>query len=416
MRSAITASWALFLGIALLMLGNGLQGTLLGLRATLEGFPTLVTGLVMSGYYTGFLAGSTVTPMLVKRVGHIRVFAALASLASTSALIHAVFLEPIVWIAMRLLTGFCFAGLYVVAESWLNNMADNTTRGQLLSVYMVIVFGSIACGQFLLNLADPGSFELFILISVLVSFALVPISLTPHPMPDFTTPANLSLKRLYKISPLGVIGSLGVGTAQGALFGMGAVYAKSIGLSLGEIAWFMAIIVIGGVVFQWPAGHLSDKFDRRRIITLITFSAAAIACVIVFLPTTSSWVLFPLVCLFGGLCLPLYSLCIAHTNDYLEPEQMVAASSSLVLIGGIGSSVGPLMVSALMSGIGPAGFFWFLAAIQASIGVFAIWRMGIRKAKPLEEQGHYAAIPFRTSPVVAAMASQAFEDEKEHDA
>ncbi len=221
MRTTIVASWALFLGIAMIMLGNGLQGSLLGLRATVEGFATATTGFVMSAYYVGFLLGSSLTPKLVKRVGHIRVFTALASMASAAVLLHAVFTTPAAWTAMRIVTGFSYAGLYVVAESWLNDRATNETRGQLLSVYMVIMVGGMGSGQLLLNVADPAGFELFILVSVLVSAALVPIALTAFAAPDFAAPSHVGVKQLYEISPLGVFGAFGTGIAHGAAFGMG---------------------------------------------------------------------------------------------------------------------------------------------------------------------------------------------------
>ena len=421
MLAVVAASWALFLGIGLIMLGNGLQASLLGVRAELEGFPTVVTGLVMTGFYIGFLAGSTLGPRLVRRVGHIRVFAALASLASTAVLIHAIMVDPVSWTAMRLVTGFCYAGLYVVAESWLNDRATNETRGQLLSVYMVVMFSGMAGGQLLLNLADPGSFELFILASVLVSLALVPILLTVSPAPEIGVPASIGLGGLYRVSPLGVIGCLGTGMAHGALFGMGAVYAKTTGLSVVEVSLFMAAAILGGVVLQWPIGRLSDRFDRRRVMTVVTFVAAstAMAATVMtgpFGPEIPIWGLLLLMAVFGGMTLPMYSLSIAHTNDFLEPEQMIAASGGLVLAGGIGAIFGPITVAGVMSFMGPAGFFWSLGAIHAAIGAFAIYRMTRRAAVPVEEQGAFVSVPPPASPIAAALNPEGPEIEDEsHD-
>ncbi|MEM7226863.1 MAG: MFS transporter, partial [Pseudomonadota bacterium] len=232
MIAAIASSWALLLGMALLMIGNGLQGSLLGIRATLEGFPTAATGILMSGYYAGFLAGSIMTPRLVARVGHVRVFAALASLASTAILIQALWVEPVPWTMIRLITGFCYAGLYVIAESWLNAQATNQNRGQLLSVYMVIVLGGAAAGQGLLNVADPSGAALFILVSVLVSLALIPMLLSSGRTPPFETPQPVGILELYRVSPTGVVGYFGVMMANGAYFGMAAVYGREIGLSI----------------------------------------------------------------------------------------------------------------------------------------------------------------------------------------
>lgn len=410
MFSAVSSVWALLLGIALLMLGNGLQGTLLGLRATLEGFPTAVTGLVMTGYYAGFLLGSTITPKIVGRVGHIRVFAALASLASAAALIYGIFVDPWVWGAVRLVTGFSYAGLFVVAESWLNDRATNETRGKILSVYMIITLGGMAAGQLLLNLADPRGIELFILISVLVSVALVPVSLTASPAPAFDAPRPVGLRQLYRISPLGVLGMLGTGLAQAIVFGMGAVYARGAGLSIAETSLFMGAILIGGMVLQWPVGWLSDIMDRRRVITGVSFMAALLAVAAATIPDLPGGGLLVLACLFGGMNLPLYSLCIAHTNDYLEPAQMVGASASLVLVGGFGAVLGPLAAAAAMAATGVDGFFLALAAVNGAIGVFALYRMTRRAATPVGEQGVFVAIPPRGSPMAAALNPEAPED------
>lgn len=415
MRATIVASWALFLGIAMIMLGNGLQGSLLGLRATVEGFSTATTGLVMSAYYVGFLLGSSLAPKLVKRVGHIRVFTALASMASAAVLLHAVFTTPAAWTAMRIVTGFSYAGLYVVAESWLNDRATNETRGQLLSVYMVIMLGGMGGGQLLLNVADPAGFELFILVSVLVSAALIPIALTAFAAPDFSAPSHVGLKRLYEISPLGVFGAFGTGMAHGAAFGMGAVYARNVGLSVGEISYFMAAPFLGGVLLQWPIGHLSDRVDRRRIITIVTFVAAIVAFAAIPVSGQSTLALLVLMCLFGGMSLPLYSLCLAYTNDHLEPSQMVAASATLVFVGGAGAIFGPTLAAVLMSVIGSNGFFWWLGSIHAGIGVFAIYRMTKSDATPVEEQTHYVPVPSRASPVAAYLTHSMVGDEMDRD-
>ena len=417
MLSVVASSWALFLGIALIMLGNGLQGSLLGLRASLEGFPTAVTGFVMSAYFVGFLAGSTLVPRLVRRVGHIRVFAALASLASAAVLVHSVYVTPPSWGAMRLVTGICFAGLYVVAESWLNDRATNETRGQLLSVYMVIMLAGMGAGQFLLNLADPASFELFVLISVLVSLALIPILLTAAPVPDFQTPSPVSLRQLYRISPLGVLGTLGTGMAQGGLVGMGAVFATEAGYSIAEVSIFMAAAMFGGMLLQWPVGRFSDRFDRRRVLTVVTFLAAICAIVASmvagpFAETAPAWAIFALISVFGGMNMPMYSLTIAHTNDHLEPSQMVAASGSLVLVGGIGAAFGPVTLAGMMSVMGPTGYFWGLGLIHAAIGFFALYRMSRRASRPLDDQGAFVAVPPRASPVAAYLTPESPEAEE----
>ncbi|MDX2313145.1 MAG: MFS transporter [Gammaproteobacteria bacterium] len=415
MFSAIRSAWALLFGLALLMAGNGLQGTLLGVRASIEGFSTQTTGFVMTGYYVGFLLGSILGPKLVKNVGHIRVFAALASILSAAMLLHSIFVEPITWFAIRVMNGFAVAGLYLVVESWLNDAATNRTRGQLLSVYMVILLGGMAAGQFLLNVADPAGFELFILVSVLVSLSLVPISLSVTRAPKFDTPSRVSWRTMYESSPLGVVGCFIVGIAQGALLGMGAVYANEIGMGVADVSLFMAMTLAGGMVLQWPIGRLSDIFDRRVIITAVTILAAIVALVGALLGEQSTPILLAAIFVFGGLCFSLYSLCIAHSNDHLQPEQMVAASGTLILVGGLGASAGPALAAALMSVFGPAGFFWCLCAVHAAIGLFALYRMTRRAAVPTDEQTVYQPMPVRATPLAANITQASIRDHRDRD-
>ncbi len=405
MISTVISCWALLLGVALLMVGNGLQGTLLGVRASFEGFPTAITGILMSGYFAGFLGGSLLTPKLVARVGHVRVFAALASLASAAILLHVVFINPVSWTLMRLVSGLSYAGLYVVAESWLNDQASNENRGQLLSVYMVIMLGGMAAGQGLLNLADPSGPELFILVSVLVSLALIPMLLSAGRIPAVEAPTPVGIRELYRASPTGVVAAFGTLLAHGAVFGMGAVYAREAGLSLREVSLFMALVLIGGVSWQWPIGRLSDRYDRRLVMTVVSFLAAAFALVAAALVGRSGTGLFAAIWLFGGMTLPMYSLCIAYTNDYLRPDQIVDASGTLVLVGGLGASLGPVTAAAMMTLFGPNGFLWWLATIHGAIGLFAIYRM-TRRATP-EEQGAYVAMPPRATPIASAIYAEA---------
>ena len=409
MTTAIRPVWALFLGIALIMLGNGLQGTLLTLRASLEGFTTSTVGIVMTGYYLGFLGGSLIAPRAVLSVGHVRVFAALASLASTSVLVHILFVDPLTWFLMRMVTGFAYAGLYVVAESWLNDRATNETRGQLLSIYMIVMFVGVASGQLLLNVASPQGFELFIIASVLVSIALIPILISASPTPRFSEPTKMSFTRLYEVSPLGVFGCIGTGIAHSATFSMGALYGQKMGYSVAQISLFMGLITLGGIVLQWPIGWLSDRFDRRKVLTYVTLIAAAVALAAIAVAQVSTTGLLVLMGLFGGLSLPMYSLCIAHTNDHLEPTQMVSASASLVFIGGLGACAGPFSASLLMSGLGPEGLFWTLAGAHGAIGMFALYRMSRRDPVPLEEQYHYPNAPARTTPIASTLATQESE-------
>jgi len=413
MIAAILSCWALLLGLGLLMLGNGLQGTLLGLRASLEGFPTTTTGLVMTGYFAGYVLGSLVVPALIRNVGHVRVFAALAAIASAAVLLHAVFVQPLPWFAMRVMVGFCFAGLYLITESWLNDIATNETRGQLLSVYMVVVMGGMGLGQLLLNVADPGGFHLFVLISVLVSVAVVPMLLTAAPAPEFSAPQPIRIRRLYQASPLGIVGCFATGLAQGSVFGMGAVFAASLGFTVSQVSWFMMAFGIGGMVLQWPLGWLSDGMDRRKVIVGATTASAIIASVAIAAAGHSPDLLIAVMALYGGLSVPLYSLFIAHTNDHLEPRQRVPASAALVMLGGIGSVLGPPLSATVMSRFGAPAFLAFLATVHVLVTAFGAWRMLRSEPVPIEDQLHYAPVPPRGSPYGAGVASRTVRDDDE---
>jgi len=379
------------------MLGDGLQGTLLAVRAFREGFATLTTGFVMSAFYAGFLGGSLLAPKIVTRVGHVRVFAALAAVASAAILVHAVFVSPTAWVLLRLISGFCFAGLYIVAESWLNDRASNETRGQVLSLYMVITYLAIGISQLFLTLSDPVGYPLFVLTSILISVAVVPLLLSASPSPRFEESHTVSLVELYRISPLGVVGMFGIGMAMAALFALGPVYAGRIGLTTAQISYFMAAPVLTTVLFQWPIGHLSDQRDRRHVLIVVTFLAALSAAVCAFATQWSAVGLTIAFGLLGGFSLPVYALCIAHTNDHLAPEQMVAASGGLVLAGGIGAVLGPLTVSFIMDLWNDSGFFWMLATTHAAIGGYGVYRMFKRRSPSLEQQGHHAPAVFRPS-------------------
>ncbi|PIQ97714.1 MAG: MFS transporter [Nitrospinae bacterium CG11_big_fil_rev_8_21_14_0_20_56_8] len=401
---------ALLLGIALIMLGNGLQGTLLALRASLEGFSTLVIGLVMSGYYVGFLLGSSIAPRIVQRVGHIRVFAALASVASAAVLLHILVISPAWWILFRLVTGFCFSGLYVVTESWLNHGTTNEYRGRTFAIYMMIQLGGVGGGQLLLNAGQPGGFTLFLLVSILVSIAVVPILVTVSPVPDFSAPTHVSIRRLYEISPLAFWGGIGAGILSGGFWSLGPIFAEKVGLSLAQISYFMVIVTLGGMVGQWPIGRLSDRHDRRKVIALDTFLAAGVALAAALVSTHLPGGLYVLAFGFGVFSFPLYSLIVAHTNDHLQPSEMVAASGSLIIIVGVGASLGPFLAGAMITVMGAPGFFIMLALFHAAIGGYGLYYMNSRERTPLEEQVSFVSVSPRMSPVAATIAPQIVQE------
>ncbi len=388
--TALKSSWALLLGFGVLMLGDGLQGTLLAVRADIEGFSATVTGLIMSAFYGGFLIGSISCPRITTKVGHIRVFAALAALASASILVHALFVNITVWIILRLLSGFCFAGLYIVAESWLNDRASNETRGQLLSLYMVVTYFGVGAGQLMLNLAAPTDYPLYILTSVLISVAVVPLLLSAGSPPTFHESINISLRELYRISPLGIVSMFVVGLVTATFFALGPVYGQRIGLDIENISYFMAAAVVGTVLLQGPIGVLSDWFDRRIVLTIVTILTSMAAVLCVFAVEYSNQLILLSAGLFGGLAFPLYSICIAYTNDHLKPNQMIAASGALVLTGGIGAVLGPIATAIIMDQFGKQFFFWSMAAVTGLLGLYALYRMTRSVAVPLDKQGHNA--------------------------
>lgn len=405
------SAWALFLGIGLMMLGSGLQGTLLAVRATSESFGEATTGLIMSGYYMGFFVGSVIVPRILGDVGHIRVFAALATIASSSVLLHSVFVEPWFWTLMRLITGFSYAGLYIVSESWLNGVSTNKNRGALLAVYMVIVQMAIAGGQFLLLTSDPDGHVLFILVSVIVSLSLVPLAITTTRAPTFEKPTKISLMDVYRASPTGVIGSFLNGLGYGAIFSIGAVYASSVGFTIGQVSTFMAIAFFTPVFTLWPVGALSDKIDRRIVIAGVAVLACVSALWIGGLSDAAPFLLLLIAMgLHTGFQTPLYSLCIAYTNDYLNHEQMIAASSKLVLVNGMGAVLGPVSVASAMSWFGPAAFGWALAAIYGALSLFVLYRMSVRQGLPVEDQSAYVAMA-RGTMVAAAMTVEEIEEQ-----
>ncbi len=399
MIGVVSNCWALFLGMGLIMLGNGLQGTLLGLRASIEGFGTTSTGLVMSGYFIGLIIGCLIVPKMVSRVGHIRIFGALASLASTAILVQAIFIDPWTWGLMRIITGFSYAGLYIVAESWLNEFSDNKSRGKLLSLYMLVSLGGMAGGQLLLNIAAPTGMELFILVSIMVSLAVIPILVSATKAPKFEATENISILQLYRVSPLGVFGMFITGITMGSVFGMGAVYATYIDMSVQEVSFFMGSLIVGGFIFQYPLGWLSDLIGRRVIIIACCIGGAIISGFAMNFDGNIIMV-YVVAATVGGMVMPLYSLCGAHTNDYLTPTQMVAASGTLVLVNAAGATVGAPLTAFAMAKFGPEAFYGLIALMLVTVAVFALWRMTRRSAINAEDRGDFvvmATTPFSAS-------------------
>ena len=381
-RTVVTI-WPLFVGLSLIGLAVGVQGSLLGVRGVLEGFNDMSIGLLMSCYFAGFLAGSQLTPKLIQRVGHIRIFAALSAVASVAILIHALFVNPWVWAVMRLLTGFAFSTIYVVSESWLNQSSNNANRGQILSIYTVILLAGICAGQFMLNLADPAGFTLFILISVMISVAAVPILLSIVPTPPIEETERVTMSHLWYRTRVGVIAIIVSQWVSSMLFGMGAVYATRLGFTIAEVANFMGSMMAGGMILQWPLGKLSDMIDRRWVIGFSCLAGVFIALLISFINEASLW-LYGLIFLFGGCSLSLYSIVVAFINDHLRPAEIVPGSGTILLIAGLTSITGPVTAVFWLQMFGLKSFFVLLAASLLGMGVMSIWRVLTIPALPAE--------------------------------
>jgi MFS family permease len=403
MGHVLKASWPLLLGMLLLLLGNGLQGTLLGIRGAIEGYDAATMSLVMSAYYVGFLAGSRRATPMIARVGHVRVFAALGSMISASFILYAAAPEVWVWIALRFVVGFAFAGVYVVAESWLNDAATNETRGQALSLYMIVQMVGIISAQFILNLADPAGYTLFVVMSVLVSLCFTPILLAAGTGPAFQTTKPMTLVQLFRISPLGCVGTFLLGGVFAGIFAMASVFGTTKGLTVAEISLFVAAIYTGGLLFQFPIGWISDRMDRRQLICGLTVAGALATLLGGFFSDTFAVVLV-LGFIIGGVANPLYSLIIAYTNDFLQPHDMAAASAGLLFINGLGAMIGPVLIGALMTRFGADAFFGYVGVLFALIAGYAAYRMTRRAAPPVEATSSYAPVLPQASPVALEVA------------
>ncbi|MEL6570334.1 MAG: MFS transporter [Pseudomonadota bacterium] len=413
MIQVFSTSWALFLGMFLLMIGNGLQGTLLGLRGEIEGFSTFEISLVMSAYFVGFLGGSQYTPKLIGRVGHVRVFAALGSLISAVLILYPALTEPWAWVIGRVIIGFCFCGVYITAESWLNDASDNTTRGKALSIYLIVQMAGIVFAQYLVTVADVGGYVLFIISSVVVSLAFAPVLLSAGKSPDFSSTKPMKIKDLIQASPLACTGMFLLGGIFAAQFGMSAVYGRRVDLSVEQISIFVSTIYIAALVLQYPIGWLSDRIDRRTLIIFLGLIGGGSA-MLAFLADGAYWAILMSGAVIGGTSNPLYALLIAYANDYLEREDMAAASGGLLFVNGVGAISGPLILGFMMDEIGPGGYWVFQCIVMTVIGLYAAYRITQRDRTTEDfENVPYAAIPASSTAVIAEVAQEVYIEAEE---
>lgn len=397
MFRAVAAISALLLAAAILLAGNGLQATLLSVRGSLEGFPTALIGLLMAAYFAGFVVGCRVNPTFIKSVGHIRTFVALASVASAATLAHALVIDPAAWALMRAVTGFCFAGLIMIIESWINERATNANRGKILSVYRVIDLGALTAGNALLVTADPMGFELFAAVSILVSLALVPVALTRSPAPKPIATARLDIPRLIAVSPVAAIGAPLSALANGAFWAVGPVYALALGHGPVAVAGFINAAVIGAAALQWPLGWISDRIDRRLVMVGASLTCSVAAMALSQLGDESQVWMLSLGAVVGAFMIPMFGLCAAHANDHAPPDSAVATNGGLLLLHGCGSVVGATAGGVIISVFGPNALFDYVAIVYVAFAGFALYR--ITRRAPLADE---AKTPFTPSPTNAA--------------
>ena len=381
---------SLLLSYGLLLLANGLFSTLLGVRTQVEGFSATLVGFIVAAYFTGLLTGGLFAGRIVARVGHIRSFAAFASLMSVSALMHPIFVHEFAWMGMRFVSGFCMAGMVMVTESWLNSSATNQTRGKILSFYMVVNYFAAGCGQFLLTAADPAEFHLFSVASVIFSLALLPVLLTRAKAPVPAYSRRMPVRELYRIAPLGVFGVLCCGLVNSSIFGLGPVYATNMGLSQAELSTFMAVMILSGLFLQMPIGHLSDRVGRGPLLVFIPLIVAAAAILMLFVDE------FLLVvggaALFGAFVFTQYSLAAATANDMVTSEQRVQVAGALLITFGFGAATGPIIAGQFMQFMGPTGLFYYFALISLMLSVFAIMTRDRRAGSP-DKRKPFVVVP-----------------------
>ncbi|MEM7568840.1 MAG: MFS transporter [Pseudomonadota bacterium] len=387
---------SLLLSIGLLLAGSGLQGTLISVRADMEGMSVAVIGLMMSAYYGGFVLGCLRTPLLVARVGHIRAFVLLAALAAATALIYPILVNVGLWLVLRAITGFCFAGLFMVIESWISEQADSATRGRILSVYRIVDLCAMTCGQALLNVAAAAGTTLFSVVAILTCLAIVPIAFTKAQAPNPLTSVNLNIRRLLSVSPLAVMGALAAGLVNGALYALGAVYVQSFGHNVSVVTLFFGALIVGGALGQWPLGLLSDLYDRRIVLLLAAFATCITGIVAAYMGSLSVGFLVAGGFIFGLSSMSIFGLCAAHANDHADNQDFVAISAGLLLVFGLGSILGPLIAAGVMVITNPSGLFVYAIGVYAALCCFGLVRLRQSDSVPAELQEEYVAIQPRS--------------------
>lgn len=388
MRAVLTLFGALLAATALLNIANGSLFTLIGLRLAGSVEPSTV-GIIASGHFIGLLTGSFTATAIILRVGHIRAFTVFAAIAACAVIAMGLFFSPTIWFLIRIVIGYAMAGLFMVLESWFNSQASNEQRGRVFAFYMVASSGAFAVGPFLVNLGDPDSFRLFALTGILFNLCLLPIALTRAGNPVIAVGKRMNLRKLFEISPLGVVGCIAAGLVNSAIYGLGAVYGELVGLGDGGVSALFSAIILGGLAMQVPVGWLSDRFDRRSTMLALTAAATLVSAFVVLLGDYSVALLPILAFVFGGMTGPIYGMAVAQSNDYVEKDQFVAVSSGLLIAYSLGAIAGPNIGSWAMDAAGPAGLWLYAAVVLLALGLFTVYRMRRRAPLPVPEQGNY---------------------------
>lgn len=409
MRRVITRLFALFLGMTILLTGNGLLGSLLGIRAVQAGFSGGLLGLIMSAYFAGFILGTFVCPRLIRRVGHIRTFAAFSAIAASAALGHALTLNPWLWLLLRLLSGVSMVSIYMVIESWLNATLTPDLRGRVFATYVTLTLVALAIGQFLLFIPTEHNFTLFALAAVFLAMGLVPVTTTRLVQPHNVETPSLQLKALFRLSPLATAGTFLSGLTTGAFWALGAAFLSKLGWRNDSVGLFMAIVIAGGIFLEWPIGLLSDRIGRRPVLVGTAACGVAASVVMALTLDHARWIFLLASGGFGATALTLYALSVAHMNDYAGSENALPVTQGLLLVVGIGSAIGPIFAGGMLQAIGPVGLPWYLATCQAILVVLGLIRISQKKAPPVEKQQPY--IPLVRTSQAALELLQPAEDE-----
>ena len=400
--SSIRPLIPLLIAAGILLGGNGLQGTLIALRGAAEGFSPATIGFMGTAYFGGFVLGCAFITRIMKSVGHVRSFSALAAIASAGTLLLVLVIDPVMWSAIRFATGFCFAGLFTIMESWLNSGVQNSDRARVLALYRIIDIGSVTGAQFLIPVFGADGFAIFAIMSIMITLSLVPVSLGDRSNPQAPEDVKLDLARVWRISPLASVGCIAVGMTNSAFRTLSPVYAEQIGMSVTDVVTFISVGIIGGAIIQYPLGHLSDLWDRRKVLLATTGGAMVAALALVFLAGTGALANFALVFVFGSFAMPLFSLSAAHANDRADKGEFVLVNAALMLFYSFGAIGGPIVAALFMQRFGPQSLFVFCAIVYALLILIIVYRMQAREAVPATRRGRFIAL-LRTSTIFARL-------------